>query len=127
MPFTDHSVAKALEIFISRNEKLQKELANLSRQPGGLYVEELRARHAQAAYLNAVEEQGPILTTSRCASWPEPRLNSKRCESHAARSFVRTFSAGTYPTLKSCRVMPTTASSPPHLRELWVPVDLNGL
>lgn len=58
MPFTDHRVARALEIFISRNEKLQKELANLSRHPGGLNVEELRAKHAQDAYLNAVEEQG---------------------------------------------------------------------
>jgi len=58
MPFTDHRVAKALDIFISRNEKLQKELANLSRHPGGLYVEELRAEHAQSAYLNAVADQG---------------------------------------------------------------------
>lgn len=58
MPFTDRRIAKALEIFISRHEKLQKELANLSRHPGGLYVEELRMKHAQTAYLNAVEEQG---------------------------------------------------------------------
>lgn len=36
MPFTDRRLAKALEIFISRNEKLQKELANLSRHPGVL-------------------------------------------------------------------------------------------
>jgi hypothetical protein len=58
MPFKDHRVAKALEIFINRNEKLQRELTNLSRHPGGLYVEELRVAHAQTAYLNAVEDQG---------------------------------------------------------------------
>jgi hypothetical protein len=58
MPFNDHRVAKALDIFISRNEKLQRELANLSRHPGGLYVEELRIAHAQTAYLNAVVDQG---------------------------------------------------------------------
>jgi len=58
MPFNDQRVAKALEIFISRNDKLKRELANLSQHPGGLYVEEHRVRHAQTAYLEAVEAQG---------------------------------------------------------------------
>lgn len=58
MPFNDQRVAKALEIFIHRNEKLQRELASLSQHPGGLYVEERRQQHAQAAYLNAVEDHG---------------------------------------------------------------------
>lgn len=58
MSFTDYRVAKALEVFISRNEKLQKELANLSRHCTGSCVDELRTHHAQTAYLKAVEEQG---------------------------------------------------------------------
>jgi|GEM_PF-2584415 len=58
MPFTDHRVAKALEIFINRNAQLQRELASLSRHPGGLFVEERRVQHAQSAYLRAVDEQG---------------------------------------------------------------------
>jgi hypothetical protein len=58
MSFTDHRVAKALEIFVSRNERLQRELAALSRHPGGLFIEEKRAEHAQAAFLPAVEESG---------------------------------------------------------------------
>lgn len=58
MPFNDHRVAKALEIFISRNEQLQRELVNLSRHPGGLFMEERRTEHAQTAFLRAVDEQG---------------------------------------------------------------------
>lgn len=58
MPFSDPRVVKALEIFVSRNGNLQDELANLGRQPGGLYLQERRAEHAQAAFIRAVEDHG---------------------------------------------------------------------
>lgn len=45
-----------LETFIVCKVQLERKLASLSRQPGGLFVEERRIRHAQSAYLRAVDE-----------------------------------------------------------------------
>lgn len=58
MPFSDPRVAKALEISVSRNGNLQDEIANLGRHPGGLYLQERRAEHAQTAFIRAVEDHG---------------------------------------------------------------------
>jgi hypothetical protein len=51
-------VAQALEIFIGRNEDLQRELENFHVHPGGLRIQERREAYALAAFERAAEERG---------------------------------------------------------------------
>ena len=46
-----------LEIFISRNETLQWELANFHIHPGGLFIQQRKDDHARSAFARAAEER----------------------------------------------------------------------
>jgi hypothetical protein len=49
---------RALDIFISRNEELQRELANFHVHPGGLFIQDRRHDHAMAAFARAAQDRG---------------------------------------------------------------------
>jgi hypothetical protein len=54
---TTQLMTTALEIFISRNETLQWELANFHIHPGGLFIRQRKDDHAKAAFARAAEER----------------------------------------------------------------------
>jgi len=58
MPFADHRVARALQIFIDRNEKVQKQISFACRGHSGAALDQQREETARAAYLEAFETQG---------------------------------------------------------------------
>jgi hypothetical protein len=51
-------LARALEIFISRNTELQRYLENFHVHPGGLNIPERREAHARDAFARAAEDRG---------------------------------------------------------------------
>lgn len=51
-------LARALEIFISRDPDLQRELDNFHVHPGGLRIPERRQDYAKAAFARAAEDRG---------------------------------------------------------------------
>lgn len=56
MPFHDPRIAKALEIFASRNVHVQRELQHAARMVDGTELEARRTEIIQAAFMRAVED-----------------------------------------------------------------------